>query len=580
MNLGALSLELVSFGRGITVSRCFRRSRGLGSPLSSGRAAASSPSPSPSAALPAQRQRVSWCSRWSPSCWSYGSRAAVVGVYKDPRRCRKKRRPPGSGPREIEIETGSIGSVGIKIGIRSGSSGIVGTGTETEIIGTEKKKGIVSRKIRGTGSTKPVVVHQVVSSREVHDTRCWWCRWRGRRKRRKRWIVVGGGGGGTRVSSASSARSRRCCCRCCRCHASWPTASVPSRPPSRSRSPRLADRWLSTRTPRSSLIVRTHGKRIGPVVAGEHEHEKEKEKKVVVVVACSRGTSKGPADPGRSDSCHLAIGSGISTSGADIIHEPSREEDRLDRPREEQPDGPVIVADGSAASFPVDRSLHGEPVEQVEPAVEQQIVPTIRRDFRRRVRNRVALSGSAARPSNRGTFLSSSTARVRREIISRSDLLGGVGVGEIVAETRTSSSRSRSRTGTGTGTGSKGIERKQQQQTHGAEIGLELLWQRCGTPCDRTTTSSSSRHAIAAAHHGHASPASSDQLGIGIGNGNGIVLVSTGCDCDSDVAIVTGGRAARREEQWRSSVLDLRRGSATTGTIITGTTTSNRHGGR
>lgn len=60
--------------------------------------------------------------------------------------------------------------------------------------------------------------------------------------------------------------------------------------------------------------------------------------------ASSRGTSKGPADPGRSDSCHLAIGSGISTCGADTNHESSRKQHCLDNPREYQLAEPILVS--------------------------------------------------------------------------------------------------------------------------------------------------------------------------------------------------------------------------------------------
>ncbi|CAD1472991.1 unnamed protein product, partial [Heterotrigona itama] len=148
----------------------------------------------------------------------------------------------------------------------------------------------------------------------------------------------GGGGddddaGGTRASSAWNACSLRCYRHCCsHCHACWRSVSPPacrfsSRSLTTATSHRVCWPFASPRRCWSIEIV----VEISAEIAGIPEK----------VAACSRGTSKGPADPGRSDSCHLAIGSGISTSGADTNHESSpiiatTAGDRLDYPRGEQ----------------------------------------------------------------------------------------------------------------------------------------------------------------------------------------------------------------------------------------------------
>ncbi|XP_046142047.1 uncharacterized protein LOC123987860 [Osmia bicornis bicornis] len=317
MNLGAPYRELVvSLGRRSTVCRCFHRSRDRGYPLSPTRwsslprSRSRSPLPSPSQSpswstwlarqqsqqqqqqQQQQRQQESSCSRYlpSPCC----STIAITGLVTVSRQ-RRKWRPPGRRAYRIESggkQRGIRISIGIEIGIG------IGIG-RTEGAKTRQKVFFNTRKCR------------------------WyrWCRWRGWRKRRKRWIfgcVGGGGNGGTRLPAAWNARSRGSCCRyryryryrhphrraICR-SASWPPF-LPFPQPTLycvSRSD------YARRSHRSSRIV----------------------EEIVEGIACSRGTSKGPADPGRSDSCHLAIGSGIPTSGADTIYEPSRTEDRLDR---------------------------------------------------------------------------------------------------------------------------------------------------------------------------------------------------------------------------------------------------------
>lgn len=111
------------------------------------------------------------------------------------------------------------------------------------------------------------------TARPTRDTR-WWCKrckWRGRRKKRKRrwWITT-------------NALRCRCCCRR-RERNSSPVLSSSPQPPQQPR--------LSQSPPSRSAVVRW-----------------------------SRGTSKGPANPGRSGR-HLGDWSGIRTSGADIIEQ-------------------------------------------------------------------------------------------------------------------------------------------------------------------------------------------------------------------------------------------------------------------
>lgn len=127
----------------------------------------------------------------------------------------------------------------------------------------------------GTATAAAAAVSEregTAKKRPTRDTR-WWCkrcRWRGRRKKRKRrwWITT-------------NALRCRCCCR--RRKNSLPILSSSPQPPQQPR--------LSQSSPSRSAVVRW-----------------------------SRGTSKGPANPGRSGR-HLGDWSGIRTSGADIIEQ-------------------------------------------------------------------------------------------------------------------------------------------------------------------------------------------------------------------------------------------------------------------
>ena len=612
MNLGAPYRELVSLGRGTTVSRCFRRSRDRRSPSSSKRAvspASSSPlpsslpsplpssSPSPSSSsspLPAQQQqrqllpqqqqqqqqrrrRLSSCLRSSLSRWSIWSRAAVTGVVAVPQRHRKWRRPSGKriGLRERASGNGNGIGIGIGIGIEieissrfasgrwngseigNSGGGDRNSGNNSDNSNNSYRSVRAKTRARARARSRARSRAKKRAAAGLYDTRSRRCRWRGRKKRRKRWIIEcsssggggggGGGGVGTRIPSAWNAWSRHCYYHYCHCRASWrPVFSPPCK---------LSSRWRGSSWPFASRITVEIILEIAGIV------EKE--------AVCSRGTSKGPAAPGRSDSCHPAIGSGISTSGADIIYESSRRQHRLDHPRgeerlAEQPTVPLHAQIRSSVYRLYDRHRqlsYDKRFALLRSAITacSSICSSIPRDSRCSLplRPRRSESRRSTDENRRGDASTEAVDRIvvdlrrieERGSASRLGVTDDPSSSERTSVERTTSTEARRRTTTTTTTTTTRNGRIE-RHTRRANKSPDLWWQRCGALCNRTTGT----YAIA--------------TGI-ISETNSISRYIVGVDI-IETDIVENGKATWTNRRILDRVTSQWRGPST-GTIVVGT---------